>query len=306
MKRSYVVPDILDSVVAVEWVSDTANEVAFDFAAPKWDFLRHHLRSPAHPSWFSFMTFAAVWRGLAADDNVASGLASSRVSCDRRVAVGAPVECSRVLVRWEEVEGPWRTCFLDVGDARGNVWAKAELKAKLLGSKADFAQRRRAAKARVLAEVAESKQVAGIVSSTPKWSSRVVLSRRMAMEEHPYYGGSGDHVNTGMQADLFLQFATSVCRAVLGIAADSFVTVASSMEMLRFVEFDVEMAFELVGTSCAKVSNRSFADASAFEVAREWSDVEGELRVVRAQLLQQDRVCSLFESVLLPIVKPKL
>jgi hypothetical protein len=321
MKRAYAVPNSLECVVAVKRLSATTTDVAFDFAAPKWDYLRDHLRTTAHPSWFGGpLLFAAIWRGVEAEDTSATGLAECRFSFDRAAVLAKSVECTRVLVRAAEAsEAPWVSCLMDASDARGVVWAKAQLRAKLLGSYADFAQRRSATKARVQMSAASSKQgrlvesalVRGVttrpmIGPLENGCSLFVVSKRVAMEEHPYYGGSGDHVNTGMQADCFFQFAAAVCRSVLGIAADSFVTVASSMEMLRFVEFDVEIALELTGTSSVEVSDRLFADSSAYEVSREWSDVEGELRVVRAQLLQQDRVCARLESVLLPIVKPKL
>ena len=318
MKRAHAMPAALESAVAVKHVSHRTNEVQFDFAGPKWSFLSENLVTPAHPAWFNIVTFVAIFRGLRARDDTATALAVCRWSCDRRIL--RPVECSRALVAAEEAhQEQWVDTTLSVMDAQGRIWAKCGMRAKVLGSAAEFAQRRAVAKARVDPSVRESRQgrliaaalVRGVttvplIGDLEDGCSLFVVSKRMAMEEHPYYEGSGDHVNTQMQSDLFLQFCAAVCRKVMGVEADSFVTVASSMQMLRFVEFDVETLLELTETAAATVSDKPFEDTAPFEVAREWSDVECELRVVRAQLSQQHRVCGRFESVLLPLSKSKL
>ncbi len=319
MKRAYVIPPALESAVAVRRISDREHEVQFDFSRPEWRFLSLHLASPAHPAWFSVISFVSIFRGLGAQ-GAATALQECRWSCSRRIVHQPPVECSRVLVTASQGPEPqWIECGMSVADARGSVWAKCAMRAKLLGSAADFEQRRTAAKARAEPRTDRSReqqlistQLVRGVTTVPQIGplvdgrSAFAVSRRAAMEDHPYYSGSGDHVNTQMLSDLLLQFGAAVCREVLGVEADSFLTVASSMHMLRFVEFDVEMLLELTGTAAATVSAKSFSDAAPFEVACEWSDAGGELRVVRAQLTQQGRVCGQYESVLLPVSMSKL
>lgn len=86
--------------------------------------------------------------------------------------------------------------------------------------------------------------------SSPIFALSCFVSFQRGLVEHPYWIGTGDHVNSHHQLDLYLQFARLLCHEAGILIPDDFAIVAvKSVQLKKFVELDALYDFQLQSAS---------------------------------------------------------
>lgn len=129
--------------------------------------------------------------------------------------------------------------------------------------------------------------------STDPFTVDVLVSKERGMVNHPYFTGSGDHVNSQMQMDFYRQFGTAVCyKTGLWSPTSKLMMVAlQDISYKHYIEFGSVFQLKYVKHTIHSVSQFTTFDKTEIgKPSREWAT--DKFVCIEAKCEQFGKLCS--------------